>query len=192
MVTVCSCVCVCVFPGSAGESVGEAVTGGGELLICWFGDGEGLMDTGQADVQTCTPLQVSSEGQHAPLNITAPSEQPDVGVSVGLPPDGEATVGDATTGELGVGVTTVVSAAGIVAFAALGSRSSIDRSTSCSSTVTSRLNLSPKAASTRGGVSSKTLNRRFTSTTNTKHKAAKSKKGFFARNIVNSCISSRT
>jgi hypothetical protein len=88
MVTVCSCVCVCVFPGSAGEGVGEAVTGGGELLICWFGDGEGLtvenvlsvgvtvdlderlglvLDTGQADVQTCTPLQVSSEGQHAPI-----------------------------------------------------------------------------------------------------------------------------
>lgn len=26
-----------------------------------------VLDTGQADVQTCTPLQVSSEGQHAPI-----------------------------------------------------------------------------------------------------------------------------
>ena len=94
MVRVCSCVCVCVFAGG-GEGEGEGVwggvvvivTGGGDVLCC-TGDGEGVtvedvlsvgdtvrvegglvLDTGQADVQTCTPLQVRSEGQHAPVQL---------------------------------------------------------------------------------------------------------------------------
>lgn len=73
MVTVCSCVCVCVcvcvFPGSAGD--GEGLTVENVLSVGVTVDLDerlGLvLDSGQADVQTCTPLQVSNEEQHAPI-----------------------------------------------------------------------------------------------------------------------------